>query len=615
MSDCIAGEASDQEWSLVQLVEQSEAEFGQLDSDTLPAKHNLAVFYEGSETFVKVGVWAEYMAKTDKERLATGFWNRIESNQATDCNTKCYQISDKLVGKVKKGSLTDAIASAARYNRLKLVDMLFSAGAMANARNHQGLTPLHGAALNLNKEMACHLLRAGADVNAYSHLGRTPLHEASARGGRKGADMLRLVRLLISEGGNALILASIRGLRQIVQLLLDHGADVHAQVGPRGDALQAASSHSNEIEVPKLLLANGADVNAHGGDFVTPLGSASRAGHDQVVQLLLAIWSSENAMRLLLASGVDVDAQDDEGYTELYIASRLGHGQLVNLRLANGADVNLRDKQHHSALKAVSYEGRSQTVELLLANKPQESTIRAALTSRHPEIILMLLDEFINICVDADPYSQILDEAASTGNDILLQELIDRKVLENASALEQEKVLVSAISAGHKNAASLLISAGVNDDPEERTLLHTAVHSGQLETMQMILALEKNINRQEFSGPTALGCSAALAHHAIVVLLLEAGTEILPRGAGPYCTYFDENEWILGLVADALIISYLQEEDGNENQAALTRTFLEAGAKREPESEYTEAVRLIEAGTGNDGRIGRKLVVNFTLLS
>ena len=28
-----------------------------------------------------------YMAKTDKERLATGFWNRIESNQAANCNT------------------------------------------------------------------------------------------------------------------------------------------------------------------------------------------------------------------------------------------------------------------------------------------------------------------------------------------------------------------------------------------------------------------------------------------------------------------------------------------------------------------------------------------------
>ena len=30
---------------------------------------------------------APYMAKTDKERLATGFWNRIESNKATDCNS------------------------------------------------------------------------------------------------------------------------------------------------------------------------------------------------------------------------------------------------------------------------------------------------------------------------------------------------------------------------------------------------------------------------------------------------------------------------------------------------------------------------------------------------
>ena len=30
---------------------------------------------------------APYMAKTDKERLVTGFWNRIESNQVTDYNT------------------------------------------------------------------------------------------------------------------------------------------------------------------------------------------------------------------------------------------------------------------------------------------------------------------------------------------------------------------------------------------------------------------------------------------------------------------------------------------------------------------------------------------------
>ena len=39
---------------------------------------------------------APYMAKTDKERLATGFWNRIESNQVTDCNTVAKRASVQL---------------------------------------------------------------------------------------------------------------------------------------------------------------------------------------------------------------------------------------------------------------------------------------------------------------------------------------------------------------------------------------------------------------------------------------------------------------------------------------------------------------------------------------
>ena len=38
-----------------------------------------------------------YMAKTDKERLATGFWNRIESNQAADCNTVEFKIYGQTV--------------------------------------------------------------------------------------------------------------------------------------------------------------------------------------------------------------------------------------------------------------------------------------------------------------------------------------------------------------------------------------------------------------------------------------------------------------------------------------------------------------------------------------
>ena len=45
---------------------------------------NVATGWEGYLANGALGT--PYMAKTDKERLATGFWNRIESNQATDCN-------------------------------------------------------------------------------------------------------------------------------------------------------------------------------------------------------------------------------------------------------------------------------------------------------------------------------------------------------------------------------------------------------------------------------------------------------------------------------------------------------------------------------------------------
>jgi ankyrin repeat protein len=46
-----------------------------------------------------------------------------------------------------------------------------------------------------------------------------------------------------------------------VQMLLDAGADVNAQGGYCGNALQAASWGGHE-EVVQMLLAAGADVNA-----------------------------------------------------------------------------------------------------------------------------------------------------------------------------------------------------------------------------------------------------------------------------------------------------------------------------------------------------------------
>jgi ankyrin repeat protein len=61
--------------------------------------------------------------------------------------------------------------------------------------------------------------------------------------------------------------------------LLDKGADVDAQGGDYGNALQAALDGGHKAVV-RLLLEKGVDVNADGGDYGNALEVASQGGHE-----------------------------------------------------------------------------------------------------------------------------------------------------------------------------------------------------------------------------------------------------------------------------------------------------------------------------------------------
>ena len=63
------------------------------------------------------------------------------------------------------------------------------------------------------------------------------------------------------QHGNALQAASRRGHQNIVQLLLENGADINAQGGGYGNALQAASDEGHQ-NIVQLLLENGATKHA-----------------------------------------------------------------------------------------------------------------------------------------------------------------------------------------------------------------------------------------------------------------------------------------------------------------------------------------------------------------
>ena len=71
--------------------------------------------------------------------------------------------------------------------------------------------------------------------------------------------------------------ASLAGLVQAVQTLMEKGGDVNAQAGCYGNALQAASCCGHEAIV-KLLLEGKADVNAQGGEYSNTLQAALSGG-------------------------------------------------------------------------------------------------------------------------------------------------------------------------------------------------------------------------------------------------------------------------------------------------------------------------------------------------
>jgi hypothetical protein len=118
-----------------------------------------------------------------------------------------------------------------------------------------------------------------------------------------------------------------------LELLLSKGADVNAQGGQHGNALQAASLGGHD-KVVELLLSKGADVNAQGGQYGNALQAASLGGHDKVVELLLS-------------KGADVNAQGGE-YGNALQGGIAGRPRLVHVRcLASSERLHLLISLHH----------------------------------------------------------------------------------------------------------------------------------------------------------------------------------------------------------------------------------------------------------------------------
>jgi len=185
-------------------------------------------------------------------------------------------------------SLDSELLDTAGKGDVRKVRELLDRGADVNARDEDGVTPLHYAAYYGFLDAARLLLDRGADVNARDEFGGTPLHYAAGS-----------------------------GHVNVVRLLLDRGADVNARDEDGVTPLHYAAYYGF-LDAARLLLDRGADVNARAKYGVTPLYLAAREGHVDVA-------------RLLLERGADAGARDDKGRTPLDRAREKGHVEVARV--------------------------------------------------------------------------------------------------------------------------------------------------------------------------------------------------------------------------------------------------------------------------------------------
>lgn len=162
-------------------------------------------------------------------------------------------------GDLSSIDLNEELGHASFFGHWKVVDFLISQGADINhAKTDTGETPLHSALCKAGRPYFLYVIKLlvenGADVNA-----------KTIPGGESGAFM-RDVR---TKGETPLHRAAAYGDEEIIQYLLDHGADKQARDANGNSPISWASEHLRPGSILHLLSFEGQFVGEDSRTMIT----------------------------------------------------------------------------------------------------------------------------------------------------------------------------------------------------------------------------------------------------------------------------------------------------------------------------------------------------------
>ncbi|MGA3159875.1 MAG: ankyrin repeat domain-containing protein [Terracidiphilus sp.] len=252
--------------------------------------------------------------------------------------------------------------------QLEAIKLILAHGGNINTVDGSGMTALHIASQQSNKDVVALLLENGAQINAESKSLDTPLSFALDSGS------IDTVQVLLDHGAKPDTRPNSIGFTPLYKAVWQGNTDIAARLlknttDPAQVTVALYFITDKNLEITKLLLARGANVNITGTYNATPLDVALVRGCGDAYA---GIWSKRpqdvkdspctptsvtQTVTLLLEHGAKVDMPEINGVYPLMRAAETGNLDLVKLLLAHGADINVRDYKGHTVLEYAK-EGR-----------------------------------------------------------------------------------------------------------------------------------------------------------------------------------------------------------------------------------------------------------------